>query len=124
MKPGDFIIILKETEITNSDGHPFTRNPGELYEVMDISQIFISLKPVDFPTAENRDMLVDFQWFTYTQRLVWDLYDEAKKLQAQPMPKNNDGRATCAWCGAPTRVWMGLNAFIQHNVCTVCKEGH
>jgi len=34
----------------------------------------------------------------------------------QNMPNNNDGRDTCAWCGAPTRVAGGG----LYNVCTAC----
>ena len=33
-------------------------------------------------------------------------------------PKNNDGRNTCFWCGAPTRIFQ--MSFGNGNVCTLC----
>ena len=35
-------------------------------------------------------------------------------------PKNNDGRNTCFWCGAPTRVFQ--MSFSTGNVCTSCER--
>jgi len=34
--------------------------------------------------------------------------------------KNNDGRSSCFWCGAPTRNWYGPRQ--AHAVCTKCGQ--
>jgi len=35
--------------------------------------------------------------------------------------KNNDGRTACAWCGKPTKEWIGATHI--HRVCTDAKCG-
>lgn len=42
----------------------------------------------------------------------------ATDCQQPSYPKNNDGRTTCAWCGAPTRKAGGG----AYDVCTKCGK--
>lgn len=35
-------------------------------------------------------------------------------------PRNNDGRATCWWCGAPTKRVPGV--IDVYDICTKCKR--
>lgn len=45
---------------------------------------------------------------------------KAKMHCNQPGPPNNDGRATCFWCGAPTKS-VGCTATLMQ-VCTACGK--
>ncbi|MFA5048357.1 MAG: hypothetical protein WC516_05050 [Patescibacteria group bacterium] len=62
-------------------------------------------------------------WVTKVTPAMFDFDDEPQNKSAPPVaaagsePKNNDGRTTCYWCGAPTKHVPG--AFTtSYDICT------
>jgi len=57
--------------------------------------------------------------------ILWDWTiltgpDPFAKVPQKKAPKNNEGRKTCYWCGAPTKSVMLFTSITD--VCTKCGE--
>jgi hypothetical protein len=107
--PLDLWLVLFDRDICGlniPDGcdHDFVRQARE-----DEKASFYAM--VDGEIAKGRN-----QRFFYTAFLK-RFGDAATVLE----PRNNDGRSTCFWCGAPTRSVPGISVN-NYDICTGCGK--
>lgn len=74
--------------------------------------------------SEDLERFIPIQWKDRSLEELDGFYARFRfqvvQSATQIEPKDNQGRTTCFWCGAPTKKIQGFNSI--YNICPECKK--
>lgn len=120
--PIDIDMCDEEYDERIEDGDRVILRHGNFYDFKHGTTFKIT--QIDYDEPFDDFVELDDEFWTTRERLIDNfLLITEYEVRVDEGPKNNDGRATCVFCGAPTRDYGAVGGMMpMGKVCTVCNR--